>query len=96
MNAPPRPGKGPPINEQALEAALNRLLGGGVAEVLRASILQKVRQEGTADPDRLLQGIEDLNPWLGALLRRAAAEPRDSDLQGGRTQNNTTARKGEK
>lgn len=96
MTGEAREGHEPRVDEHALQVALDRLLGGMVAGVMKATILQKVRRSGTADPDRLLQEIENLNPWLGGLLRQEATEPGVTDPNEARTQRSTTARKGEK
>ncbi len=96
MTGTERHGSEPTLDERALEVALDRLLGGAVAGVMKATILQKARQAGTTNPDVLLQEIENLNPWLGELLRDAATKRRGADVRESRTQRSTNARKGEK
>ncbi len=96
MTAAERHASEPTVDERALEVALERLLGGAVAGVMKATILQKARQAGSANQDVLLHEIENLNPWLGELLRDAATKRRGTEVPESRTQRSTTARKGEK
>lgn len=89
-------GTDPSVDENQLDEALKRLLGRDVGGILKSSLLRIAKQEPGSDPEKVLHGVEDLNPWLAGLLRRSATTEAADETSGERTQASTSARKDDK
>lgn len=91
-----RRGSETPVDERTLDEALGRYLGSAVGEILKITVLQKAQPQGAKSPEVVLDQVEDVNAWLGRLLRRTVTGSEKGEGEGLRTQTSTNEPKGEK